>query len=1844
MQRSNSGSNNPILNTSTNLTTITPHNFTPNDLTPVFIPVTTSTTLNPNSISTPSTDPMSSTIPLNMTSTLRRTAPPTAHEVIASLHRKYPSQLQRNKKIATMPPLKRLRMLLEYAGKEKELINKLRKEVLVYAKDNLNQVGTGESFTVSETNIGTSRDVAQARTGTKSDRAYAVNLLLEMLKTSSASEVYEYINTPNFQHMIGSDETQINIFRKHLTSIIREFISEYEAFKAISENDILIETLTDANVVETITPENLQLLFHYYNPKLIADLVLNFYPSTQFFKRFNKTPMDLNLFYLLLADDAETIANINLERSHICADLILPDGAVSPGRNTLRDERLNLYQLYQYEDETIYAVENWLQNEFSHLLVNKVSGDQFAKKPLHEAAPYYFYLISAAEYILLDPTKNSPMMWRYNKFRDDVRSLLASCDKKPVILCGIINIDGVHYLPYFIYKTPHDIVQVFTVDPSARMYPDHLVQEGMDDSKCKTHQKLKTIFLDIFPGCEFHDPDVAQMLRERDCGPNSATTLFDAFNTCLTSEPLLALNASGKLIFNTHKLSIQFQPIGINPYTQVYVYPSQLDEFSLTSRDQWKTRLSTLHSAYPLTRRKNNEDKPYSIHDEYVIEEQVYRDYSYIGAIENQQQNDQREISLSAIRSLLLSTQQGQQLTNSIISSYQNDLRLPSSLPLMRLIKTSFPPMELDTLTQSHHGNLADLADDFIVVLLKDHIPNAFMNAFRKLVLKDLAHNDQLDANAAVSDFLTVHTKIYSCLSIYQQREIRDLMLMEASQIIEKKLIDHHMGILKKYFNQECLGYLSSVPMNKKGRPDQIILQMMLSSHGELQSAAKYLLVHHDAGLLSFIHENTSRIVNEFNSSTLHYIQTHFDQWFPSLDHLTNFFSSDLQYIPRTAEMFKAYLPWDVNSYLGGMLLQNMNQCVYNLAVQRMRDSANISVQKFLTQDTVVQALMANQDMATLTEHVYRDGAVSLSPQVVPNFSALISTFGSPQTISNISFSHPLTSQYLYESLAQGVISLYQQTLHLQYNQFCTYLFSQHPTVFQYEQYMGVRHTNTDLLTYLISNSPAYPAFIIHFDQNPVERHFMEWFNQTVLSVINQHADNISLLMQKAVFVKSKLDELLAVYKNLHCDTKMLIQYQDRLINLIGAIRNIHLLNDFASHFDKLKLDLNAMTLESARFLISHDYSAGDLKPEEYTTLVRPIVCQLLGMKTPLVLTSDEAQKIDQAIVDTCQSTKPPILNLDLDTNAGLFNLIKQPTLPDTYDKPLTRPLALQCIAYWYTNHNWSYDLTHTDSWFNKHKEPAFIRFLINVINHHEFDDNGIINDRAAAKLKRLIHTNSNDPSLVFESTDIAVQIQATLLRTATIADTTKSSILYSDIAKLFNINLSSTQEPLPKPKPVVSAEAIQKKTMELVKKHKQENPTIPVNMFEISQQVKQLLGTDSNQSSAAQISFNQVESKTLARQPGLFSTSLFADRLTKAEKTLLRIKQKHSPKDDFVLDVDDIEMLRLVLANRWKDMVSQYGNESLAFECYATKPNRSDKVYIALAEILAAHYRKSNKLEFICSLLMPKCTCFGFLSSLRQITLAPSMAIELGVNVEESTIDNIKLSNLILTQSGYALNMHSIIESYKRTMTLDNPYTKQPFTREELSDICHHPNIDELKDQVLENITPRLTDRALDLLVDYLNEAIFTAGFTDNYDTSQNQKAFAAYTKFNTKVLNLPRSEREGLMQEPIPGGGGKTVSSVFAESEASSKHGGRLGGGNTCLTLRGVDLARVVIAYRGNNHGLTNSKLVSQALEKSIPRKTMQAAQADPLRAELGRAEQFILDFQPSRNARAQHKYPRL
>src|SRR6185369_13507810 len=140
---------------------------------------------------------------------------------------------------------------------------------------------------------------------------------------------------------------------------------------------------------------------------------------------------------------------------------------------------------------------------------------------------------------------------------------------RPLVFCGIFNLNGTHYIPYFIHRPQQGPIQVICLDPSPqiRLWDAPLKPKEEPCPKLKTTQAVERLFQDLFPGCEVNDPNVTQQIRQRDCGPNSLSVLEDVLSSHATHFPVLTVE-NDRMHLHPLRLSVNFNSRRLFDYAQ----------------------------------------------------------------------------------------------------------------------------------------------------------------------------------------------------------------------------------------------------------------------------------------------------------------------------------------------------------------------------------------------------------------------------------------------------------------------------------------------------------------------------------------------------------------------------------------------------------------------------------------------------------------------------------------------------------------------------------------------------------------------------------------------------------------------------------------------------------------------------------------------------------------------------------------------------------------------------------------------------------------------------------------------------------------------------------------------------------------------------------------------------------------------------------------------------------------------------------------------------------------------------------------------------------------------------
>lgn len=1736
--------------------------------------------------------------------------------MIADLYRRYAPDAA-IKVLDNATAIKLRDQLIENRQRCTHAVIELENGIRDYAKQHLNQVGEGDNYTTESVNIGNTDSVAEARTKTKMDRVRSVNTLLDILRTSGANEIYQYVTTPAFEKMSGKHETKFNLIRRHLASYIKDFTDQYEMIRKLGNDANLIAILTNEYVMNTTDEQELTVLFWSYNPILVADIIVNFYQRQSF--QHDANPINLATLQCLLLRDPKVVAYVNRKRAQAKLPVLYTEDTMTAGKNTLYEETLTPLELYQYEDPTIFAVENWLMREYGNVLLNNIVGGDWPKKELNPKAASHFYMLSAAKYMLIDPTKhtdpqNPPKYLReFYTFTDDIRSLAASISEvnTAAIICGIINYDGVHYIPYFVSVTPRGVMGGLTFDPSARVFEDNA--RLSEDGKANAIQKIRAAFNYIFPGIHFHDPDIAQMLRERDCGPNAATTLCDAFRSSLTDQPLLIVDWEGKLSIDPRQLTVKALPVGSNPYTGMLMYPAQLDKDSLANRAMWAARLQDITHSFPCTEVRAAQGRRHRLTcaDVYHLEDQVLMEFNYHDDALRQQKQDAKETNLSALRTLLMASDEGRTLTEAITASFRNKLRMPSEKMLMQFVTRSMNPVELATLTSAHSGNLSAACKDLIIVLLKDRIPEEFSNAFTETVLNHLADSLDLNAEMIVTDFLKQHHDIFSGMSMYQQRDARRRLEQTAVVAVREKLITLHMQRFENYYRESAHFALRHIAPTEDGDVAPQVIRLYHENFGDIRPTIDFLLINHNKALVQFIRSETEKALNVFVAEMANYFNAWFRERFKNIGEILAYYKQERPG-SRTwsVQDLSDRLPMEFRSSLTGFrddsmaalrVLQVVNNNVARLAEQRLHAVCHASVSALLAKPDVIQMLITDNTLENLLAiRNHWETNVQATYQLVLD---LVERFGTPDTIMLAHLNDVKAGPYLMELLRTSVGSIFREG---QAKHFAAIreVMLKPATLLPYHIYTTRNdlHDHPQALWNALMEDMQqlgdYPAFMqsndFIFSNATYHRYFTEYFDNEIAGKLKQNYARLSALIYKTTLVCNAMARLNPfMQKNLGLETSHSLT---ELNELLARMQQTSLFTDAEANFQALENQLNNLfvAIVKERLFTESSYIKGDVKPENYTSYARSILCQLLGIETPLVCTTGNALKIDAVIATKCNQ---PLSTNNVLAHPTLIILPERKQLPPSYGTPITRELILQCISYWYTHLDWKYIASHSATWFHDRREPAVLRALISVIANNRFEEDGTLQEAAAASLKAVILKNKADSQsllALYTSRDLDDEVQAALLKTSSLSRSASSQISFRSLAILFNLPL-----PIAKPASIVPNEddviaEVDKRLQKFADDHKLRNqgaaPTDAMmaghrrgQMAIVRQQMSLTL-----RAAAALPELSSVKANEVRRNTGI--TSLFSpnDRMNNAEKVLMKIRKKYAPQQDFYLDEEDIRILRDMLRDRWFALCHQLQSEAAARDVYLVNPRRTDKVYITLAELIARHERSQGRACISIQLISPGSGNLENLQYLRQWPLHESIIRHMRlIEPEESFNDSdyadkafdevLNITDVILTRSGYALSMTCIMANYTINRSLVNPYTNQPFTDDEMEDIAKHSCAQDLSQLVKDNMSGGITPAAIQLLKRLIIDSTFINGFTADYSPAQNEEAIKAFTKFYDDLAKLSRGEREALMQERIPCEN-STVEKLFKESAQS------------CLTLRNGRIAKVVIAYEGRNHGFSD------------------------------------------------------
>jgi hypothetical protein len=1643
-------------------------------------------------------------------------------------------------------------------------------------------------------------------------QASAANQLFQLIDNVSAEEIYQYIITPSFQKAIDSNESSFELLKSSLANICKNFITDYEKLKANTSTDIVLEILLGDDSFQSLPAKTKAILF-WNDPYLLADIIVNLYNDTD----FKYEDIDYSKLIRFLENDGIILNKINEKRYQFKYKPLLPMGYRTPMKNTFEEEQLTKFQLFQYDDKTIAVAEQWLRDQYPHLIINAKQDDNYLDR-LSSDASYYFYQIPANSYMLLDPNdRENPNYYRYRALKNDLLRLINSVKNfiRPVIFIGIINIDNVHYLPYFIYKNNSDRIQVICVDPSPQVYSENLQDELHVDTKTKFHLKAQRIFNDILPDCTFYDPFITQMLRERDCGPNSLQTLDDALNKSLTTNPLLIFNEKDDLLLDTQRLSLRGNSIGYNPYTKSFIYPGEIEIQSNKNRLEWQSRLSGIKTVVYLLR--ENENNPLSIDEKFLS---ITEDYSYTQQVLAQTLYDERNTNISAIQSILLSDETGISITQKMIAEYKITLQLPHLDHIASFIKTKVDDNLLQQYTSTHRKNLDLLLEDVAGIILKDYVPEAFETSFNKLLLDDQTNETDLFGATIVDAFLQQHQHVYRTLPPLDQMTIREKLTHMANETINGKLKSFYYEIINDLISRNCYYYLTKELSSCPTITIEALVNYLISkldtdkpsefftdkdgklASDKIEKAIKYLKTNFYSLICTIFETEVHNVFYPMLKETMNFYKDTFKINSMTLQDLLHFCNPTEKNSFLLLRQVEAHLPSSNQSIPNVISLQEKNSplgiCVVEQVVSGLYKEINASFcEKVKQQVNLFKQNTKFAQMLTSYELINIDNMLNDTGELTAklDFQPIIVSEGSTQTITIDDYNHiPLIHDELqliareilinerdqrFYHLAKGILEIIKESLQLR--QLKSVKLND-PEKIAPSLIQAALTQDPDLKIIFERNLITYDQTANHYTQ--CSSRFLQFFASFFIK-------NIEPLYNKPIAFLNDIDvvaEFLIAHTMPEMAKTKIKPYLENLNEIRNRILSLNMLAVNSASFNIIINDFKKIISNLAHDLFSlKGYNKGDITPGSLATMIRPTLCSLLGINTALVLMPSEAKEIDEMIPAITDRLYNANSSLPIFKHPCLISLPKITQLPDTLRKELTIDVLLQLLAYWLVNRT-SY--TSIKYHFENQNLPPLIYQLIKVINNCHREEHQP--EQYLEYFKIVLPKERWQQLILFSASDCTSQIAAALLRSKDLSkdlighDLTTTSISLSGLNSFLKgrkvQTLITTQEAKratsqESPKQAITSVEFEQKLREeirnLIKINTNNHVHRQIDMDEVRKQLTNKFRIIEQSNDENDININSFPRQKLARK-GLYNLTLFGD--TRLDKLFQRLKARHQEDDN--IDEYDLIFLEQYLNNRWFNLCAKE-SVSASQHYLIDNPNYSDSQYIALATVLAQYYRKHNRIVFMYELLMPD----YFLPSKQLKTFElPQIQQEDSLDPDDkntTTIDDIPLANLIITQSGYALDINSVIYNYSKHYNFDNPYIpNKPFSKEEIKDICMHPKANILIDYVKANYCQSgITPSAIALLQQYIIGTVFESGYGGHYNYAEQRSADNAAQTFMLELQKLPNSVRKALLNETIPG----ERETVHSTLKASSKF---------CATLRGTDLAKVVIAYNGQDHGLPN------------------------------------------------------
>lgn len=518
---------------------------------------------------------------------------------------------------------------------------------------------------------------------------------------------------------------------------VRELIdNQIRFFEQFNNPELLSEIIRNDDSFNLLTSDELGLIFKYGNRALLLDLLqqnnrIKSCPPIPVSVTDQKKPKLIMITpdWMTSMVDRYDVAAANEVRNYFGVPLRIPAG-FKPADLSKNGRQLEPELAYQYQMEDLQVAESILIREHRSVFCNQFTHE--IKSQDDKPSNISFFYLPVTLRPLLGNNLNS------RDFVQNIKNLVNTYqpkqneEKKPVVFCGIVNLGGIHWVPYFIYKNKKNEIQIICVNPSAQKKGESIKQ-----------QQLEVIFRNIFPNCHVFDPDVTQQIRERDCGVDSAITLEDAFSTSKTAFPLFEI-IDDRLVIHPERLTINFNNMRLYDYRQnVYHYSPNCERINAFVRTKLGEKLKQYRSQQYVTLNvgelKLDVDTTCTIVEDFGG---LQLPYNYALNVRNQYEQDQQGVIYGEIGAHLAVLVMDNKLEglDQIIKEFKTSFKIPDQ----KQIQGYVDKLIADPAFASTHARAQESKEDIVQIVtdvitkenIRDHYVEAIVNNYSEFLLR----------------------------------------------------------------------------------------------------------------------------------------------------------------------------------------------------------------------------------------------------------------------------------------------------------------------------------------------------------------------------------------------------------------------------------------------------------------------------------------------------------------------------------------------------------------------------------------------------------------------------------------------------------------------------------------------------------------------------------------------------------------------------------------------------------------------------------------------------------------------------------------------------------------------------------------------------------------------------------------------------------------------------------------------------------------------------------------------------------------------------------------------------